>query len=206
MRVALYARVSTLDKDQDPENQLIVLRREAERANDLIYKEYVDHESGRKSSRKDFQEMMRDAQKRKFDLIRVWDLSRFSREGIEKVFEHTSFLEQCGVSFWSYSEPLLNTVGPMRELMKAMVAWAAGYYSQRLSENVRAGLARKQQKAAEKGETYVHGRRALDTAIIERIQQLQVQGLSVRKISAVVDVPVSTVHKYLVKEVVGNCS
>ncbi|WP_262489389.1 hypothetical protein [Hymenobacter swuensis] len=42
---------------------------------------------------------MRDAQRRCFDLVRVWDLSRFSREGIEKVFEHTSLLTQCDVSF-----------------------------------------------------------------------------------------------------------
>jgi len=202
MRVALYARVSTGDKDQEPENQLLVLRREAERAGDVVYREYVDQESGRKSGRKAFQEMMRDAQKRKFDLVRVWDLSRFSREGIEKVFEHTAYLEQCGVAFWSYSEPLLNTMGPMRELMKAMVAWAAGYYSQRLSENVRAGLARKQQKAAEKGEKYVHGRRALALDIVAQIQQLQAQGLSVRKISAATKVPVGTVHKYLVRETV----
>lgn len=203
MRAALYARVSTPDKDQDPENQLLVLRREAERAGDVVYKEYVDEESGRKSSRKAFQEMMRDAQKRKFELVRVWDLSRFSREGIEKVFEHTSLLEQCGVSFWSHQEPLLNTMGPMKDLMKAMIAWAAGYYSQRLSENVSAGLARKRQKAAEKGEAYVHGRLALALELVEQIRQLQGQGLSVRKISTATAVPVGTVHKYLVKQVAG---
>ncbi|AHJ97710.1 recombinase family protein [Hymenobacter swuensis] len=200
MRVALYARVSTADKDQDPENQLLVLRRHAEQAGDVVYKEYVDEESGRKSTRRAFQEMMRDAQKRKFDLVRVWDLSRFSREGIEKVFEHTSLLEQCGVSFWSYSEPLLNTTGPMKDLMKAMISWAAGYYSQRLSENVSAGLARKKQKAAEKGEVYVHGRRGLLPELVAQIQQLQREGLSVRKISAATGVPPGTLHKYLVKE------
>ena len=200
MRVALYARVSTADKDQDPENQLLVLRRHAEQAGDVVYKEYVDEESGRKSTRRAFQEMMRDAQKRKFDLVRVWDLSRFSREGIEKVFEHTSLLEQCGVSFWSYSEPLLNTTGPMKDLMKAMISWAAGYYSQRLSENVSAGLARKKQKAEEKGEMYVHGRRGLAPELVAQIQQLQREGLSVRKIGAATGVPPGTLHKYLVKE------
>jgi len=50
MRVALYARVSTTDKDQDPENQRQVLRREAERVGDVVYKEYVDEDSGRKST------------------------------------------------------------------------------------------------------------------------------------------------------------
>lgn len=32
MRVALYACVSTRDKDQNPDNQLVLLRREAEHA------------------------------------------------------------------------------------------------------------------------------------------------------------------------------
>jgi DNA invertase Pin-like site-specific DNA recombinase len=64
MRVALYARVSTAGKDQDPENQLPVLRREAERAGDVIYKEYGDEDSGRKSSRKAFQQLLTDAGKR----------------------------------------------------------------------------------------------------------------------------------------------
>ena len=196
---ALYARVSTTDKDQDPENQLLVLRREAERAGDVVVKEYVDEDSGRTSSRKAFQQLLADAGKRKFDLVRVWDLSRFSREGIEKVFEHTSLLEQCGVSFWSYSEPMLNTAGPMKDFMKAVLSWAAGYYSERLSENVKSGLARKRQRAEAKGETYVHGRRALAPELVDRIQKLQGEGLSVRKISAAVDMPVGTVHKYLVK-------
>ena len=54
MRVVLCARVSTRDKDQNPENQLLLLRREAERAGDTIIKEYIDEESGGKASRKQF--------------------------------------------------------------------------------------------------------------------------------------------------------
>ena len=200
MRVALYARVSTNDKDQDPENQLVVLRREAERAGDVVYKEYVDEDSGRKSSRKAFQQLLTDAGKRRFEMVRVWDLSRFSREGIEKVFEHTSLLEQCGVSFWSYSEPMLNTAGPMKDFMKAVLSWAAGYYSERLSENVKQGLNWKRAQAVARGEEYVHGRRALAPAVVQEIRALQGDGLSVRKISAATGVPVSTLHKYLVRE------
>ncbi len=85
MRVALYARVSTSDKDQNPENQLVLLRREAERASDQVIKEYVDEKSGGSSNRKAFQELMRDAGKRRFDLVRVFALDRFSSEGIEGV-------------------------------------------------------------------------------------------------------------------------
>src|SRR5205823_6378639 len=104
MQVALYARVSTRDKDQTLEDQLMLLRREAEQAGDTIVKEYVDEESGGKASRKQFQQMRRDAARRKVNLVRVFALNRFRSEGIEAVFDYTAQLEQCGVAFWSYCE------------------------------------------------------------------------------------------------------
>ncbi|HEX8349217.1 MAG TPA: recombinase family protein [Hymenobacter sp.] len=198
MRVALYARVSTSDKDQNPENQLVLLRREAERAGDTIYKEYVDEKSGGNSNRKAFQEMMKDAGKRRFDLVRVFALDRFSSEGIEKVFEHTAALEQSGVLFWSHCEPALNTTGPMASLMKSILAWAAGYRNQRHSENVRLGQARKRAEAAAAGEAYVHGRPATGGDVVAEVKRLGAEGLSRRKIAAATGVSVGTVQKYLV--------
>jgi DNA invertase Pin-like site-specific DNA recombinase len=46
MRVAIYARVSTDDKGQDPENQLRELRAWCANAGHTVVHEYVDHESG----------------------------------------------------------------------------------------------------------------------------------------------------------------
>ena len=48
MRIAIYARVSTDDKGQDPENQLRQLREWC--AGHEIAHEYVDQESGRKGT------------------------------------------------------------------------------------------------------------------------------------------------------------
>lgn len=45
-RVALYARVSTLDKGQDPETQLRPLRAYADRRGFVLAAEYVDTASG----------------------------------------------------------------------------------------------------------------------------------------------------------------
>jgi DNA invertase Pin-like site-specific DNA recombinase len=200
MRVALYARVSTSDKDQNPENQLVLLRREAERAGDTIIKEYVDEKSGGSSNRKAFQEMMKDAGKRRFDLVRVFALDRFSSEGIEKVFEHTAALEQAGVSFWSYCEPTLNTTGPMASLFKAIISWAAGYRNQRHSENVRLGQARKRAQVEAAGEEYVHGRRPTNDAVVQEVKRLGGEGYSQRKISEALKISVGTVNRYLKAE------
>jgi len=196
MRVALYARVSTRDKDQNPENQLVLLRREAERAGDIVVQEYVDEESGGKATRRQFQALMKDAQKRKFDLVRVYALDRFSSEGIEAVFDHTAHLEQCGVTFWSYCEPLLNTTGPMAPLFKAITAWAAAYRNVRHSENVRLGQARKRAEVEAAGGTYQHGRRPVDELLVARIHELQREGLSDRKIAVAAGTSLGTVSKY----------
>jgi predicted site-specific integrase-resolvase len=52
LRVALYARVSTLDKGQDPETQLIQLREYAHKRNFEISGEFIDYASGTSEERK----------------------------------------------------------------------------------------------------------------------------------------------------------
>ena len=83
MRIAIYARVSTLDKGQDPENQLRELRAWCANSGHTITREYVENESGRKGAdkRKQFAALFEDAAKRKFDLtsscpINHWKTSR----------------------------------------------------------------------------------------------------------------------------------
>ena len=70
MRAALYTRVSTQHKGQETANQ-----------NLSVFREYEDHESGVKSERTGFQEMLRDAAARKFDVLFFWSLDRLTREG-----------------------------------------------------------------------------------------------------------------------------
>jgi hypothetical protein len=80
MRVAIYARVSTDDRGQDPENQLTELRGWAANAGHTVSREYVDYESGRKGAerRKQFGALFDEAAKRKFDCVLFWALDRFS--------------------------------------------------------------------------------------------------------------------------------
>ncbi len=73
-RAAIYARVSTLD--QEPENQLAELRRYAE-ARGWTAAEYVDHGvSGAKERRPALDRLLRDARRRRFDVLVCWRLDR----------------------------------------------------------------------------------------------------------------------------------
>src|SRR6202044_1125203 len=79
MRVALYARVSTLH-GHSPEMQLAELREYATRRRWRVFREYVDVGiSGSKESRPKLNELMSDAHQRKIDAVVVWKVDRFGR-------------------------------------------------------------------------------------------------------------------------------
>jgi DNA invertase Pin-like site-specific DNA recombinase len=142
MRVALYSRVSTKDK-QDPENQRLQLQDYCQRQRWDIIDEYGDKISGKASdNRDDFQRLMTDASRKRFDVVVVWALDRFTREGVAETFAHVAKLKGYGIEFDSYTEPHFRTTGPAGELMLAVAAWIAKQERVRLHERITAGVER----------------------------------------------------------------
>ena len=145
MRIAIYARVSTDDKGQHPENQLRQLRQWCATAGHEIAHEYIDRESGRKGAkdRKQFAALFEDAHKRKFDCVLFWALDRFTREGMVPTIMHLQRLASYGVGFHSYTEPHLATDNELvRNILLALLASLAKVEAQKISERTRAGMAR----------------------------------------------------------------
>jgi DNA invertase Pin-like site-specific DNA recombinase len=154
MRVAIYARVSTLDKGQDPENQLRELRAWCVNSGHTISREYVERESGKKGAdkRKQFAAVFEDAAKRKFDCLLFWALDRFSREGMAQTIVHLQRLNSYGVSFHSYTEPHLSTDNELvRNILLALLASLAKVEAQKISERTKAGMARAKAKGIKIG-------------------------------------------------------
>ncbi len=153
-RVAIYARVSTDDKGQDPENQLAQLREWCMRSGNEIVAEYVEHESGRKGtkSRHAFRQLFEDANQRKFDLVLFWSLDRFSREGMRQTAAHLQRLDAAGVAFHSYTEEMLSTDNELvRDILIAVMASLAKQEVIKISERTRAGLERAKAKGKQLG-------------------------------------------------------
>jgi len=170
MRIAIYARVSTDDKGQDPENQLRQLRQWCASASHDLVHEYVDHESGRKgvNSRKQFAALFEDAHKRKFDCVLFWALDRFTREGMVPTIMHLQRLAVCGVGFHSYTEPHLATDNELvRDILLALLASLAKQEAKRMSERVKAGMARAKADGKRIGRPAISLK--LKTKIAERI-------------------------------------
>src|SRR4029450_3329250 len=78
-RVAIYARVSTVDKGQDPETQLLRLREYAAQRAFVVVGEYVDYASGPREDRPQYQALFSAARRRQLDVVLVWRYDRFAR-------------------------------------------------------------------------------------------------------------------------------
>jgi DNA invertase Pin-like site-specific DNA recombinase len=142
-RAIIYMRVSKSDESQTPENQKEPLKRMAESLGLEIVGEYVDMASGGNSNRPKFQQMLKDAKERKFDIILVWSLDRFSREGISNTLAYLEGLAKSGVGLKSLQESWLDTTDEgIGKLLIAIFSWVARQERQRISERTKAGLER----------------------------------------------------------------
>lgn len=143
MNVAIYARVSKAGTVQDPENQLHELRRHLEKHSDWkLVREYVDYMSGAKKDRPEFIRMMRDCAKpgHAIDVVLVWSLDRFSREGTAETFRHMEALARLNVGFMSLQEPYIDTSGIFRDVIISLLSTLAKQERLRHIERVNAGL------------------------------------------------------------------
>ena len=190
-RVALYARVSTLDKGQDPETQLTQLREYAQRRNFEVMGEFIDYASGTTQDRIQYKLMMAAAKKRKLDVVLVWRYDRFARSTQALVNAMKEF-QSMGIDFISYQENI-DTTTPTGELIFHVMASLAQFESSLISQRVKAGMAR----AKAQGKRI--SRPPLPTHQQQRIFELQKQGLSMNKISKELGIAYGTVYNYVSK-------
>jgi DNA invertase Pin-like site-specific DNA recombinase len=105
-RVAIYARVSTLNRGQDVNMQLRELREYCQRRAWEIAGEYVDlGVSGAKDSRPELNRLMADAHKWRFDAVCVWRFDRFARS-VSHMLRALETFKALGIDFVSYSEQM----------------------------------------------------------------------------------------------------
>lgn len=186
MRVAVYARVST--NRQETENQLVQLRDFARRSGWEIVREYVDHESGAKADRAQFQAMFEDASKRRFDLLLFWALDRLTREGTLPTLRYLETLTGYGIQWRSFTEQFFDSCGPFRDAVISIMATLAKQERVKRSERTKAALARLKASGRALGRPRV----TVDAA---KVQALRAQGRSWESIAAELGIGVGTVYR-----------
>lgn len=189
-RVALYARVSTLN-NQDPEMQLGELREYAGRRGWQIVDEYVDQGvSGSKESRPALNRLMAEACRRRFDAVLVWKIDRFGRS-LKHLVNSLAELAALGVAFVSLRDNLdLST--PSGRLMFQIIGAMAEFERALIQERVRAGI----RNARSKGKRIGRPRVFVD---VTRIATLRAQGRSWSQIVAEVGIGKGTAQRALAR-------
>jgi DNA invertase Pin-like site-specific DNA recombinase len=190
MRIALYARVSTKDKGQDTENQLVQLREFARAQSWTVVQEYVDRITGKHSDREEFRKLFADASQRKFDSVVFWSLDRFSREGVRETLNHLELLSRYGVGYRSFTEQYLDSCGMFKDAVLAILAVIAKQERVRLSERTIAGL----QRARKAGK--IGGRPRL---VVNRgkVLQMSADGSTTREIGEELGISAASVCRIL---------
>jgi len=148
--VAIYVRVST-DR-QEVENQERQLIPFCEKSGWTVYMIYHDVMSGKEEKRPGFEQMFRDAHKKLFDIVLFWDMSRFSRSGMEFTILKLRELRNLGILWHSYQEQFLSTADPFtRDIILAVFTSVAKMEREKISQRTRAGLARAKAKGVRLG-------------------------------------------------------
>jgi DNA invertase Pin-like site-specific DNA recombinase len=138
MRSAIYARVSTFD--QEPENQLAEIRRYVG-ARGWTSAEYVDRGiSGAKDRRPALDALLKDARRRRFDVVVVWRLDRLGRN-LRHLITLLEELQALGIAFVSLNEGIDATT-PAGKLQMHILGAIAEFERARIAERVKAGLQR----------------------------------------------------------------
>lgn len=143
MRAAIYTRVSTKDKGQTTANQAPVLEELCRARGWEISARYDESETASGArERREFARMMEDARRGKFQVLVFWSLDRFSREGTFATLADLRRLDDAKVRAVSYTEAWMDSMGMFREAIIGIMAAMAAMERERLSERVKAGLAR----------------------------------------------------------------
>ncbi len=191
MRAAVYARVSTLD--QEPENQLQELRRYVE-ARSWTGVEYVDRGvSGAKDRRPALDDLVRDARRRRFDVLVCWRLDRLGRN-LRHLILLLEDLQVLGVAFVSLAEGIDATT-PAGRLQMHILGAIAEFERARIQERVKAGLARAKAQGVRLGRPV----RSVPEAILA-----PVRGLPVREAAKRLGVSPTTAHRWLFQKTSPN--
>ena len=190
-KVALYCRVSTLDQTID--NQLLELRDHCSRMGWEIVKEYADEGlSGTLSrdKRPAFNEMIKDAYRKRFDLVVCWDISRIGRSMKELVM-FLSDMKDREIGICSVRQGF-DTSTSMGEMMFQFVGILSSWEREMIRERTIAGL----ERAKSEGKT-LGRRKVTNDTMTAKIIELRNDKKSIRAIASEVGVSVGTVSKSL---------
>ena len=190
-KVAIYVRVST--SSQTVENQIRDLESVA-LANDWevvqIYSDKgISGKHGREK-RPQFDELMKDAYRKKFDLIMSWDVSRLGRS-LKNLVEFMEDIQSKGIDLFLLQNGI-DTTTPSGRAMFGMLSVFSSFERELISERVKSGLERAKANGKKLGRPS-----NMNDGLRSSIRLLRERNLGIKKIARELGIGVCTVYKAL---------
>jgi len=201
MKTAIYIRVST--EDQAKEGYSLEVQREyledfAEREGYEVFKVYCDEGISAYSTRRAaLQELLADAKAKKFSLVLVHKIDRFSRK-LKDLLMLVDELSSYGVAFKSATEPFDSTTSAGKLMFQQLGSFAE-FERNRIAERVFPGMVKGVQQGNWQGARFVPFGYTYDKAkklleieereanIVKLIYTMYISGKSTRDIAAYLD-------------------
>ncbi|MDD5070592.1 MAG: recombinase family protein [Candidatus Omnitrophica bacterium] len=203
MKVAIYIRVST--EEQAKEGFSLTTQREyleeyAKREGHDLYRVYSDDGiSGYSERRPALQELLHDAKLRRFDLVIVYKIDRFSRN-LKDLLNLVDELSNSGVAFKSATEPF-DTSTSAGKLMFQQLGSFAEFERNRLAERVMPGMVKGVQLGNWQGARYSpFGYNYNKAAKVLEVIPEQAPIVKMIFEMAIADKPVRYIREYLTKK------
>ena len=135
MTAVIYARYSSDNqREESIEGQIRECTAYAEKNGITVVKHYIDRAiSAKTDNRPQFQQMIKDSDKKLFDIVLVWKLDRFARNRYDSARYKTQ-LKKNGVKLMSATE--IISEGPEGIILESVLEGYAEYYSADLAEKV----------------------------------------------------------------------
>ena len=190
-RAVIYARYSSdRQSEQSIEGQVHVCTDFAKNNDYVIVGTYIDRAmTGTNDNRAEFQQMIKDSAKNKFEYILVYKLDRFSRNRYDSVM-NKSILKKNGVKLVSATEPISEK--PEGIILESLLEGMAEYYSVELSQKVKRGMKESRSKGLFTGGNRMYGYNIInqryvineeeEASIIRRIYREYTSGIRIKEI------------------------
>ena len=188
---AIYSRCST--SDQTVENQIRELKEIAERKSLLVVSQFSDEAiSGAKGrdQRKGFDQLIKGAVRKDFDLILVWSVDRLGRS-LQDLVSFLNEIHSVDCDLYIHQSGI-DTTTPSRKMIFQMFGVFAEFERGMISERVKAG----QDRAKSQGK-HIGRPSNLNDGLIHSIKYMKEQGIGIRRIATDLKVGVSVVYKVL---------
>lgn len=184
-RAARYIRVSR--SDQAPGLQLDETLDFIERRGWRLDETYQDHGvSGSKTNRPALGKLLKDAKRKRFDVLVVWRSDRLFRSTRHMV-NTLAELDAWGIHFVSVTEPF-DTTTPQGRLLFTVVSAFAEFERDLLIERTKSGMQAAQKRGAQIGRPSAH-------VDLTQVTTLRAKGYSWRKTATELGVSVTTLRR-----------